>query len=195
MPRALRSLAQFERFNAAIAGRPDLMGDRKSITLSDGMDGILENTFLNIKNRSKTIDAKVDLKGKDHGIILCQGGKFGGWALYMNNGVPEYTYNYFGLEKYTVKGTKALPAGKVDIKLQFNYDGGGTGKGGESILYVNGEEVARGKVVKTQPGVFSADETVDVGLDDATQVADHVFNSVKESHFTGFVDEVTVTIP
>ncbi|MDB4835144.1 arylsulfatase [Cyclobacteriaceae bacterium] len=185
----------YERFNAAIAGRPDLMGDRKSITLSQGMDGILENTFINIKNRSKTIEASVELEGKDHGIILCQGGKFGGWALYMNNGFPEYTYNYFGLEKYTVKGTKALPAGKADIKLQFNYDGGGTGKGGEAILYVNGEEVARGKIAKTQPGVFSADETADVALDDATQVADHVFKSVAASHFTGNVDKVTVTIP
>ncbi|MBW1764911.1 MAG: arylsulfatase, partial [Deltaproteobacteria bacterium] len=69
----------YERFNAATAGRPDLMGDRKSLTLADGMEGILENTFLNIKNNSKTIVANVSLEGNDKGIILCQGGKFGGW--------------------------------------------------------------------------------------------------------------------
>ncbi|MDH3815631.1 MAG: arylsulfatase, partial [Acidobacteriota bacterium] len=83
----------YERFNAAIAGRPDLMGDRTSLTLADGMTGILENTFINEKNRSKTIVANVDLKGNDRGVILTQGGKFGGWALYMDGGKPAYTYN------------------------------------------------------------------------------------------------------
>ncbi|MEO1983808.1 MAG: arylsulfatase, partial [Fuerstiella sp.] len=86
----------FERFNAAVAGRPDLMGTRTSLTLSEGMDGILENTFLNVKNRSKTIVADVGLKGSDSGVIIAQGGKFAGWALYMNDGKPAYTYNWFG---------------------------------------------------------------------------------------------------
>ena len=78
----------FERFNAAIAGRPDLMGDRKSLTLANGMVGLLENTFINEKNNSKTITANVQLKGNDRGVILTQGGKFGGWALYMDGGKP-----------------------------------------------------------------------------------------------------------
>jgi arylsulfatase len=81
----------YERFNPKLAGRPDLMGDRKSLTLSEGMDGIMENAFLNIKNSSKTITADVELEGNDRGIILAQGGKFGGWALYMDNGKPAYT--------------------------------------------------------------------------------------------------------
>jgi arylsulfatase len=185
----------YERFNAAIAGRPDLMGDRKSLTLADGIEGILENTFLNIKNNSKTIVANVSLKGNDKGIIICQGGKFGGWALYMNNGKPAYTYNYFGLASYTIESSKAIRESSAEIKLEFAYDGGGAGKGGVAKLFINGEQVAEGRIEKTQPAVFSADETADVGKDDATQVADKVFKDVHDSEFTGYVDNVTISIP
>ncbi|WP_282124358.1 arylsulfatase [Algibacter mikhailovii] len=185
----------YERFNAKIAGRPDLMGDRKSLTLAQGMEGMLENTFLNVKNSSKTIDANVSLKGQDKGIILCQGGKFGGWALYMNNGKPAYTYNYFGLESYTIESTKDIKSDKANIKLQFDYDGNGTGKGGVAKLYVDGDLVAEGRIEKTQPAVFSADETADVGKDDATQVVDKVFKDIDDSEFTGYIDNVTISIP
>jgi arylsulfatase len=185
----------YERFNAAIAGRPDLMGDRKSLTLADGMEGILENTFLNIKNNSKEIVANVTLKGNDKGIILCEGGKFGGWGLYMNDGKPAYVYNYFGLESYTIEAPKAIKNSKAEIKLEFAYDGDGTGKGGTATLFVDGKQVAEGRVEKTQPAVFSADETADVGRDDATQVADKVFKNVKDSDFTGNVDKVKISIP
>lgn len=184
----------YERFNAAIAGRPDLMGERKTLTLAHGMEGILENTFLNVKNRSKSIVAQVDLKGDDRGIILCQGGKFGGWALYMNGGKPAYTYNWFGLEKYTIEAPSVISSDEAEIKLTFDYDGGGTGKGGTARLFVDGKKVAEGRVEKTQPAVFSADETADVGIDDATQVADSVFKNRHDSEFTGHVDKVVVSI-
>ena len=185
----------YERFNAAIAGRPDLMGDRKSLTLADGMEGMLENTFLNIKNSSKTIVANVDLKGNDKGIILCQGGKFGGWALYMNNGKPTYIYNYFGLKRFTVESSKKITNESAEIKLEFEYDGGGAGKGGVATIFIDGEQVGQGRIEKTQPAVFSADETADVGLDDATQVADLVFKDLHDSKFTGYVKNVTISVP
>ena len=185
----------YERFNAAIAGRPDLMNGRTSLTLADGMVGILENTFINEKNNSKTVVANVQLKGNDRGIILTQGGKFGGWALYMDEGKPAYVYNYFGLESYTVASSKAITADSAEIKLQFDYDGGGTGKGGLAMLYVDGEKVAEGRVERTQPAVYSADETADVGIDEATQVADMVFADVDDSDFTGVVKSVTISIP
>jgi len=185
----------FERFNAAIAGRPDLMGDRKSLTLAHGMVGILENTFINEKNKSKTITANVELNGNDKGVILTQGGKFGGWALYMDDGKPAYTYNWFGLDRYTIASPQAIDTPNAEIKLQFDYDGGGTGKGGLATLFVDGEKVAEGRVEKTQPAVYSADETADVGVDEATQVADLVFENVHDSEFTGFVTNVTIAIP
>ena len=184
----------YERFNAAIAGRPDLMGDRKTLTLAQGMEGMLENTFLNVKNTSKEIVANVSLTGNDSGIILCQGGKFGGWALYMNNGKPAYTYNYFGLREYTVQSNSAITNPNAEIKLEFAYDGGGTGKGGTAKIYVDGALVAEGRIDKTQPAVFSADETADVGKDDATQVADKVFEDVEDSEFSGEIKTVTISI-
>ncbi len=185
----------YERFNAAIAGRPDLMQGRTSLTLADGMTGILENTFINEKNNSKTVVAKVQLKGNDRGVILTQGGKFGGWALYMDDGKPAYVYNYFGLESYTVASPSAITGDSAEIKLQFDYDGGGTGKGGLAMLYVDGEKVAEGRVDRTEPAVYSADETADVGIDESTQVADKVFKDVEDSDFTGYVKSVTISIP
>ncbi len=184
----------YERFNAKIAGRPDLMGDRKSLTLSHGMEGILENTFLNVKNTSKTIEADVSLNDNASGIILCQGGKFGGWALYMNEGKPAYRYNWFGLDEYTIESPTPIASGKANIQLTFDYDGGGTGKGGIAKLFVNGEKVAEGRVEKTQPAVFSADETADVGVDDATQVVYELFEDRESSAFNGHVEKVKVSI-
>ena len=184
----------YDRFNAAIAGRPDLMGDRTSLTLAHGMSGIMENAFINVKNRSKTITANVDLNGNDRGIILCQGGKFGGWAFYMDNGMPAYTYNYFGLETYTVKSPKAVAKGNAEVKLEFNYDGNGLGKGGLAAIYINGEKVADSRIPQTQPLMFSADETADVGKDEATQVVDFLFNDMKDSEFTGYVKKVEISI-
>ncbi len=187
----------YERFNASIAGRPDLMGSRTELTLAEGMTGILENCFINEKNSSKTVTANVSLKGNDRGVILCQGGKFGGWAMYMDQGKPAYTYNWFGLESYTVTSPEALPAGEAEIKLQFDYDyeAKGFGNGGVSTLYVNGKKVAEGRVDRTQPGVYSADETADVGQDDATPVASQVFENSKDSVFTGYVKHVKIEIP
>ncbi len=185
----------FERFNAAIAGRPDLMGGRTSLTLAQGMTSIMENAFLNIKNSSKTITADLDLKGNDRGIILCQGGKFGGWALYMDKGKPTYTYNWFGLESYTVQSSKAFNKGSAQVRLEFIYDGDGMGKGGLATIYVDDEKVAEGRIDKTQPVLFSADDTADVGIDEGTQVVHSVFEGIRDSEFTGHVKKVKISIP
>ena len=185
---------KYERFNAQIAGRPDLMGSRTSLTLADGMTGISENTFINVKNTSKTITANLQLKGNDRGVIIAQGGQFGGWSLHMDKGKLNYAYNWLGLETTTITTNKVIPAGEADVKLQFDYDGG-NGAGGMATLFVNGEKVGEGRVEATAPFLFSLDETADVGRDDATQVANTVFKSQKDSDFTGWVNSVTVTIP
>jgi arylsulfatase len=112
----------------------------------------------------------------------------------MDDGKPAYTYNWFGLDRYTITSPVAIDKPNAVIKLQFDYDGGGPGKGGLATLYVDGEKVAEGRVEKTQPGVYSADETADVGIDEATQVAE-VFKDVHDSEFTGYVTSVTISIP
>lgn len=184
-----------ERANAAIAGRPDLLGDRTSLTLYDGMNGILENTFMNSKNKSKTITAEIEVADdKATGVILTQGGRFGGWSLYMKEGRPIYTYNYLGLDRYTVAADEAVPAGKATITMAFDYDGGGLGKGGEATLSVNGKQVASGRIEKTQPLLFSADETADVGLDNQTPVADDIGIGPVATRFTGTIHKVTLEV-
>jgi arylsulfatase len=184
-----------ERVNPALAGRPDLLGGRKSLTLYDGMNGMLENTFINVKNQSKTITAELELpESNANGVILAQGGRFGGWSLYMKDGKPVYTYNFLGLARYTVAAPSALPAGAATIKLDFVYDGGGLGKGGTATLSVNDEAVAKGRIEKTQPLIFSADETADVGLDNQTPVAEDIGIGPQETRFTGEIRQVTVEV-
>ena len=92
-----------ERFNAAIVGRPDLMAGRTSLTVYQGMIGMSENVFINVKNRSHTITAELEIPKKGaSGVILAQAGRFGGWSLYVKDGKPSYTYNWLGLHRYTV---------------------------------------------------------------------------------------------
>ncbi len=184
-----------ERLNPAIAGRPDLMGGRTSLTLYTGMDGMLENTFINVKNRSKTITAKLEIPEEGgNGVILSQGGRFGGWSLYMKDGKPSYTYNYLGLSQYTIASTGKIPAGPATVVLDFKYDGGGFGKGGVATLSVDGKTVAEGRVEKTQPLVFSADETADVGLDNQTPVVEGIGIGREETKFTGIIHKITVDV-
>ncbi len=183
-----------ERVNPALAGRPDLLGGRTSLTLYSGMQGMLENTFINVKNQSKTITAELEIpKGGANGVILAQGGRFGGWSLYMKDGKPVYTYNYLGLSRYTVSAPSAIPAGPATVELDFAYDGGGIGKGGMATLSVNGKTVAEGRIEKTQPLIFSADETADVGLDNQTPVAEDI-GIGSETRFTGEIRKVTVEV-
>ncbi|MBW2724463.1 MAG: arylsulfatase [Deltaproteobacteria bacterium] len=184
-----------ERVNPALAGRPDLLGDRKSLTLYEGMNGMLENTFLNVKNQSMTITASVEIpKGGANGVILAQGGRFGGWSLYMKDGKPAYTYNYLGLSQNTVASKSKISAGPATVILDFDYDGGGFGKGGKATLSVNGETVAEGRIDKTQPLIFSADETADLGLDNQTPVVEGIGIGRDATRFTGKIHKVVIEV-
>ena len=184
-----------ERVNPALAGRPDLMGARTSLTLYEGMQGMMENTFINIKNRSSTIIADIVVpSGGARGAILVQGGRFGGWALYMIDGKPGYLYNYLGLARYNILAPNALSPGAHTVKLDFTYDGGGVGKGGTAKLYVDGNLAAEGRVEKTQPNIFSADETADVGLDNQTPVVEDLGIGPEATRFTGTIKRVVVEL-
>jgi len=128
-----------------------------------------------------------------NGTIIAQGGRFGGWSLHVKDGVPAYGYSFLGLMHFTVASTKPLAPGKATIKYDFAYDGGGPGKGGTGTLFVNGEKVAEGRIEHTQAGIFSADETADVGIDLGTPVVEAIGAEAK-SKFTGKIDKVTVEV-
>ncbi len=181
-----------ERMNAATAGRPDLMAGRTTLTVFQGMIGMSENVFINIKNRSHTITAEVEIpSGGANGVILAQAGRFGGWSLYLKDGRPTYTYNWLGLHEYTIAATQALPAGKATIRYEFAYDGGGVGKGGAATISVNGKSVAKGRIDQTQGMAFSADEGADVGADEGTAVTE-AYKVPFE--FTGKIGKVTIDL-
>jgi arylsulfatase A-like enzyme len=181
-----------ERLNAAMVGRPELMAGRTSLTVHEGMTGMSENVFINVKNRSHTITADVEIpKGGANGVILAQAGRFGGWSLYLKDGKPTYVYNWLGLQRYTVASKQALPAGKATIRFEFAYDGGGVGKGGTGTLFVNGKNVATGRIEHTQCCAFSADEGADVGADEGTPVTEAYKVPFK---FTGKIADVTIEL-
>ncbi len=162
-----------ERLDAKLVGRPDVMQGRMSMTLHEGMAGMMDNVFINVKNKSHTILAELEIpKEGAQGVILCQGGRFGGWSLYVKDGKLNYCYNWVGLKQYKLRAESSLPTGKVSVRFVFDYDGGGVGKGGSGTLYLNEEKVAEGRIDHTASFIFSPDETADVGLDEATPVTE-----------------------
>lgn len=185
----------FERMIAANVGRPDIMGDRKTLTLAEGMVGMSENVFINIKNRSKTLTAEVEIPAGTiaNGILIAQGGRFGGWALYVKDGIVAYDYNFLGINRYTVSAKTKLTPGKHTIKFDFVYDGGGPGKGGIGTLSIDGTKVGEGRIDRTQSGIFSADETADVGIDLATPVVETIGAEAK-SRFNGRIPKLVVEV-
>lgn len=189
-----------ERFDAQIAGRPDLMGDRTSLTVYEGMTGIMENAFINVKNRSSTITAELDIsEGGANGVILAQGGRFGGWSAYLKDGKPSYTYYWVGLRQYTVSAPQSLPVGKATVVFDIAYDAcpppcanGGRGLGGVETISVNGQKLAEGRIGQTQANVFSLDDATDVGVDEGTPVS--MDYPERGNAFTGKIEKVTVQV-
>lgn len=180
-----------ERINASLVGRPELMQGRKSLTLYDGMTGLTENVFIDIKNRSFGISAEVKIpEGGANGVLIAQAGKFGGWSFYLTEGKPTFTYNYLGMHNYTISSSEPAPAGAATIGFDFKYDGGGVGKGGTGTITVNGKPVGSGRIEESQSFLFSADEGADVGADLGTPVVDYKGSN----KFTGKIESVTVNI-
>jgi len=180
-----------ERFDPVLAGRPDIMGGRKTLTVYPGMVGMLENAFINVKGVHHTITAEVELKdARTSGVIIAQAGYFGGWTLYMKDGRPRHEYNWFALERTNIGAQAPLTPGRHTITYEFIPDAATRGTGGKSIISVDGRRVAEGQIPKTVPFMFSADEGTDVGLDGETNVS----LDYRQHHnaFTGRIIRVTV---
>jgi arylsulfatase A-like enzyme len=183
---------RFERFNPDLAGRPQLVRGTSQL-LFGRMGRLSENSVVANKNKSHSITAQIDVPETGaNGVIIAQGGAFGGFALYAKDGKPAYCYNLFGLQRFKVYGEDPIPAGEHQVRMEFTYDGGGLGKGGDVKLFVDGEQVGEGRVDNTVPMLFSADETTDVGSDTATPVSDD-YGSL-DSAFTGNVRWVQIDI-
>jgi arylsulfatase A-like enzyme len=163
---------RIERFNPDLAGRPALIQGNSQLMFG-GMKRLSENSVLALKNKSHSVTAQVEVpEGGAEGVIIAQGGAFGGWSLYAKEGRPVYCYNLASLTQVKIEGDEAIPAGEHQVRMEFAYDGGGLGKGGKVTLFVDGAEVGDGQLGATIPMLFSADETTDVGSDTGTPVSD-----------------------
>ena len=196
-----------ERFNSDLAGRPELIKG-KSQLLFAGMGRLQENTVLNIKNKSFSITAEIVVPtGGAEGVILGQGGKFGGWALYAKTGKARFVYNLFGIQRWHIAAEQPIPKGRHEIRMEFAYGAvaaaasGQSGKqqqistlgqGGTVSLYYDGQRVGEGRVDRTVPFAFSADETVDVGRATATSPTDDY--DIKRSVFNGKINWVRIDL-
>jgi arylsulfatase len=154
-----------ERLNPDLAGRPQLITGTSQL-LFPGMKRLSENSVISIKNKSFSVTAQLEITSTPaQGVLIAQGGAFGGWALYARDGKAKFAYNVLGLQLFEVEATEPIPSGQHQVRMEFAYDGGGLAKGGDVTLYYDGTAVGSGRVAMTQPVLFSADETTDIGDD------------------------------
>ena len=181
-----------ERANAEIAGRPTLIHGNTQ-QFFPGMGRLSENSVVNIKNKSFSITAEVDVpSGGAEGVIIAQGGRFGGWSLYTDGGRAKFVYNVLGIQEFATETDAPIPEGTHQVRMEFAYDGGGLAKGGDVTLYHDGEAVGTGRVEATQAMVFSADETTDIGYESGTAVSPDY--TTKTSRFTGKIHWVQIDL-
>jgi arylsulfatase len=160
----------FERINPDIAGRPQLITGKSQI-LFQGMR-VSEGCVVVVKNKSHAVTADVVVPDSGaNGVLITQGGSVGGWSLYVKDGKLKYCYNFFGIEHYYAAADTPIPAGEHQLRMEFKYDGGGLAKGGDVTLYYDGKAVGTGRVEKSQPMAYSADEACDVGSDTGSPVS------------------------
>jgi arylsulfatase A-like enzyme len=181
----------FERINPDIAGRPQLIRGNTQL-LFPGMR-VAESCILTLKNKSHSVTAEITVPTTGaNGVIITQGGAVGGWTLYAKDGKLKYCYNFFGINHYFAESDTAIPAGKHQVRMEFAYDGGGLAKGGDVTLYFDGRPVGKGRVDRTQPMGYSADEACDVGSDSGSPASPDY--GPKGNKFTGQIHWVQIDI-
>ena len=184
-----------ERLLPEVAGRPTMMGDRTRLELFPGTIGLVEDAILNVKNTSSTITSVIRVPDKKptNGIIFAQGGRFGGWALYVEDSKPAFAYNYVG-DVFDIKSDRPLPAGESTIACNVDYDGGGKGKGATVRLMVNDQVVAEGKLDATVASRFAVDEGSDVGMDRGSPVLKRAIGTLRYDAFDGKIERVILEV-
>lgn len=181
-----------ERFSAEMTGKPNLAGDRKKFTYWGIFSGLPEASAPDLKNKSFTITATVDVKDNANGMIFTQGGNTGGWAFYLKDGKVVGAHNYVDVKHFTVRSDSQVPAGEHEVKMAFTYDGGEQpGKSGTITLYVDNKQVSSGKVDQTTPFKYSLSENQDVGTDTGTPLSD---DYVEPFTFQGTLQQVVVEL-
>lgn len=161
-----------ERENPEVAGRLDLHLGRTTMSFGPRVGRLTEEAAPNVKNRSHVITADLEVVTGTEGVVVAQGGRFGGWSLYLVAGVPTYAYNFVGRDLTVVRASGPVEPGRHDLAVRFDYDGGPPGSGADVVLEVDGEEVGSGRIPATTAYYFAFDETFNVGVDRGSPVVD-----------------------
>ena len=181
-----------ERLEPSMAGRPTLIRGNSQMFFP-GMGRLSENSVVSIKNKSFSVTAELDVPAAGaEGVIIAQGGRFGGWAVYAKDGRAKFVYNVLGIHEFATTADEPIPAGTHQVRVEFAYDGGGLAKGGDVTLYYDGNAVGTGRVGATQPMIFSADETTDIGYESGTTVTPDY--TAHGSRFTGKIHWVQIDL-
>jgi arylsulfatase A-like enzyme len=181
-----------ERILPEVAGRPQIVRGTSQF-LFGGTGRMSEASIISVKNKAHAVTAEIAVpKSGAEGVIVAQGGRFGGWSLYAKGGRLKYCYNFVGIELFMIEGTHLLPAGSHTVRMEFKYDGGGKGKGGTASLYVDGTKVGEGRVDRTVPIGFSIDETCEVGREAGAPVSPD-YDS-RQNRFSGEVNWVSIDV-
>jgi hypothetical protein len=181
-----------ERFNPDLAGRPQVVTGNSQLLFGE-MGRLTEASLINVKNKSHAVTAEVDIPpAGGEGVIIAQGGAFGGWVLYLKGDAPAYCHNLLGLQRFKVRSETQVPPGVHQVRMEFEYEGGGLGKGGTVRLFIDGVQAGEGRLPATVPLIFSADETADVGRDGASPVSDDY--ATPGGVFSGTVNWVRIDV-
>jgi len=181
-----------ERLNPDLAGRPILIKGNTQM-LYGGMGRLTESSVISIKNKSHAVTAEIDVpKSGAEGVIIAQGGNIGGWALYCIGGKLRYCYNLLGVHHFYAGSDTALAPGQHQVRMEFDYAGGGLGKGGKITLYADGKKIGEGTAAATAAMIFSADDTCDVAEDGGSPVSPEY--GPANNKFTGKVNWVQIDL-
>jgi arylsulfatase len=184
------------RYNAALAG------GRTEFTWSGEVTGTPNGDAPNILAASFTFRAEVDIpQSGAEGMIVTQGGRFGGYGFYVLKGKPVFLYNFVDLKRTRWEGPELTPA-KHTLEFDFKYDGLGIGtlafnnvsglaRSGTGVLKVDGKEVARESMEHTIPLIMQWDENFDIGADTGTPVSNDYQVPLR---FTGKIGKLTLKI-
>ncbi|MEH0152968.1 arylsulfatase [Limibacter armeniacum] len=182
-----------ERFSAEMTGKPNPSAGRTHFVYPSPISGLPEATAPDLKNKSFSITADVEVDENSNGMIFTQGGNTAGWAFYLKDGQLYFSHNYIDLKRYTINSTSKVPAGKHEVKADFTYNGGEKefGKSGTVKLLVDGKVVGEGKIDQTTPIKYSLDETQDIGMDGGTPIDD---NYDTPFHFKGNLTNIRLDL-
>jgi len=184
-----RAAARFA--NPGGINRPGFVTGRKHFEFYPGAIRLPEGSAPSVKSKSHSITADVVIPpGGAEGVLLAMGGDEAGYVLYVKDNKLVYNFNYYSYDHYKVTSTTNVPTGKVQLKMDFKYDGGGPAKGGTATLFINGKQAGAGRIEKTIPGKFGFDE-MDLGMDLSGPVSEDYKPPFK---FSGMVEKVTIDI-